>query len=195
MYTPKEFQIPDLEGISKSTITEHLGLYKGYVKNVNKISELMMEPEKHDEYALREARRRLAFEFDGMRNHEYYFASLEGGASELDPDSALHRKVSEQFGSFEDWLGNFKKYLATTRGVGWAMLGLDTHAGHLINYWVDEQHFGHLTGVQPIVALDMWEHSYVMDYPPSKKMDYVEAYFANFNWETSAKWFDEVSGK
>lgn len=74
------------------------------------------------------------------------------------------------------------KNLATTRGVGWAMLGYDKQTDTLIQYWVDEQHFGHLTGVQPIIALDMWEHSFVADYQPSGKKNYVEDFFANLNW-------------
>jgi Fe-Mn family superoxide dismutase len=191
MYEAKTFNIPSLDGISEQTIEEHLKLYEGYVKHVNKISELMMEPSKHDEYALKEARRRLAFEFDGMRNHEYYFSSFEDKANELPSDSSLYRAF-EPLGGFEAWLENFKKYLVTTRGVGWAMLGYDTQAERLVSYWVDEQHLGHLTGIQPIVALDMWEHSYCLDYPPSKKGEYIEAFFRNLNWQKPLEWFEQA---
>jgi Fe-Mn family superoxide dismutase len=47
---------------------------------------------------------------------------------------------------------------------------------------VEEQHLGHLVGLQPVLALDMWEHAYVYDYPTSEKKKYVEAFFANLNW-------------
>lgn len=189
-YEPRTFEIPDLDGISKQTIEEHLGLYEGYVKHTNKISDLI-ESDSVDEYALKEARRRLGFEFDGMRNHEYYFALFEGGSNELE-DSPLLSAIADEFGSFDEWLDYFKGNLAKTRGVGWAMLGYDMHTDQLIHYWIDEQHFGHLTGVQPIITLDMWEHSYCIDYPPSEKGKYIDAFFRNINWETAAGWYDEV---
>ena len=196
MYTPQTFDIPELDGISSKTIQEHLGLYKGYVTNLNTIRDMMGSPgdfpQDGGEYALKEARRRLAFEFDGMRNHEYYFSLLEGGAQEI-KDSALKSKIEDQFNSFDTWIANFQKYIVSMRGVGWAMLGYDAKQDLLLNYWVDEQHFGHLTGVQPILAVDMWEHSYAMDYAPSEKMKYVNAFFGNLNWSVAEKWFDEAS--
>lgn len=191
-YEAKSFEIPTLEGISEKTIKEHLGLYEGYVKNTNKIAQLVEEADKHDTYALKEAKRRLAFEFDGMRNHEYYFGLLARGASDPNEESALYEAISQEFGSFTKWLEGFKGRVAKTRGVGWAILGYDTHTDQLLNYWVDEQHLGHLTGVQPIVALDMWEHSYAMDYAPSEKSEYIEAFFRNISWSQAEEWFEEV---
>jgi Fe-Mn family superoxide dismutase len=84
------------------------------------------------------------------------------------------------------------KNLATTRGVGWAMLGYDKATDTLIQYWVDEQHFGHLTGVAPILALDLWEHSFVADYQPSGKKQYVEDFFKNLNWGVIEENFKKV---
>jgi Fe-Mn family superoxide dismutase len=191
-YMPKEFTIPELDGISRKAIEEHLKLYQGYVKNTNHILELLESPADHDSYAFKEAQHHLGFEFDGMRNHEYYFGSFVGGAKEL-PDSALAKKIIATFGSIDKWREYFQDSLATTRGIGWAMLGLDTHTDQLINYWVDEQHLGHLTGVQPLVALDMWEHSYLFDYTPGEKGQYIDAFFRNLNWETVARWYDEAA--
>lgn len=70
-----------------------------------------------------------------------------------------------------------------TRGVGWAVLWYDKKDDTLIANWVDEQHLGQLNGCEMILAIDMWEHAYVYDYPTSAKKDYVEAFFANLNWE------------
>lgn len=193
-YEAKTFDIPELDGISKKTIEEHLGLYEGYVKNFNTIQD-EIEKLGPDSYSAKEARRRMGFEFDGMRNHEYYFSLFEGGAKDMPSDSALATALSDAFESQEKWLEYFKGSVAKTRGVGWAILSYDTHAGELLNYWVDEQHLGHLTGVQPIITLDMWEHSYCIDYPPSEKGKYIDAFFRNVNWETAAQWFDEVKSK
>jgi superoxide dismutase, Fe-Mn family len=183
-FTPKTFNIPELSGISAKNIEEHLKLYKGYVTNANliitKLKEYSGDKEKNA-YAASELLRRFAFEFDGMRNHEIYFAQFEGGARALSETSTLKKALGEQVGSFEAFVENFKA-LAMTRGVGWAMLYYDRESGKFLATWVEEQHLGHLTGLSPILALDMWEHAYVYDYPTSEKKKYIEAFFANLNW-------------
>lgn len=191
MYTEQKFQIPELKGISKQNIEEHLKLYAGYVKHFNLVHEVV-ENQTIPEYARRETYRRQAFEFDGIRNHEYYFASLEGGPKAISESSALHKKIIDWTGSFETFLTIFKN-LTTTRGVGWAMLGYDKKTDRLIQYWVDEQHFGHLTGVTPILAIDLWEHAYVADYQPSGKKNYVEDFFSNLNWSVIEENFNNAT--
>jgi Fe-Mn family superoxide dismutase len=186
-YEEKKFNIGTLDGISEKTITEHLKLYSGYVKHLNLIHEIA-ENSANPEYARREAYRRQGFEFGGMRNHEYYFSLLEGGAIPLNPDSDLAKMIISQVGSIDSLMSAFKN-LASTRGPGWAMLGYDKHTNSLIQYWVDEQQMGHLPGIAPIIALDMWEHSYYLDYTPADKAKYVEAFFANLNWSVAEKFF------
>lgn len=179
-YTPQKFTLPELSGISKKNIEEHMKLYEGYVKNTNTIIEKMQSDPGASDYATKEMRRRLAFEFDGMRNHEYFFEQWEEGAVEPS-DSELIKKIESEFGSFENWKNDFIE-LAKTRGIGWAILYYDPIGGHLLNTWVDEQHLGHLTGLQVIVALDMWEHAFVYDYATSEKADYIDAWYKNLNW-------------
>ncbi len=184
-FTQKTFAIPELAGISSKNIEEHLKLYAGYVKFSNQIQSEMQELLKDSEknaYIIGEMNRRFAFEFNGMRNHEYYFASFVGGAKNLADDSKLKAELTNQYGSFENWLARFKA-TAMTRGIGWAMLYHDKETNKLLTSWVDEQHLGQLNGCQVILALDMWEHAYVYDYPTSEKKKYVEAFFANLNWE------------
>ena len=184
-FTTKTFELGELEGISPKTIEEHLKLYKGYVTNTNlifnKLQELKSEPEKNA-YILAELQRRLGFEFGGMRNHEYYFSSLSGGSKEINKEGALYKKIVEDWGSFETFLEHFK-FVAMTRGIGWSMLYFDKNSDKLIISWLDEQHIGHLAGASLVLCLDMWEHSYYLDYIPSEKKKYIEAFFANLNWE------------
>jgi Fe-Mn family superoxide dismutase len=182
-YTASTFTIPELKGISSKTIEEHVKLYEGYVKHANLIIDKIAEygSDETKAYEVGEMQRRFAFEFDGMRNHEFYFRSLEGGAAALAEDSALKSAIASQFGSFDAWLARFKA-IAITRGIGWAILYFDPHTDSLVNGWVDEQHLGHLTGLIPVLALDMWEHSFVADYQPSGKKKYVEDFFENVNW-------------
>ena len=186
-YTPLTFDIPNLSGISTETIKGHIGLYEGYVKHVNlirdKIAAYSNDPD-NNAYAISEMQRRLGFEFCGMRNHEYYFSQFEGGAKVL-PDGSLKNKIDQQWGSFEQWLERFRQ-IALTRGVGWAMLYHDPHTDQLVQTWVDEQHLGQLADLDIVLALDMWEHSYMRDYPASEKAKYVDSFFANLSWEVVA---------
>ena len=193
-YEEKKFNIPALKGISAKNIEEHLKLYAGYVKNTNLVLEKIAELSKdevNNAYMLGELQRRFGFEFCGMRNHEYFFASLEGGSASLTTDGVLEKAITKDFGSFDAWLSRFKA-IAMTRGIGWAMLYYDKQSGHLISHWVDEHHLGALTGLTPILALDMWEHSYIYDYPTSEKKNYIEAFFSNLNWETCEENFKKA---
>ena len=191
-FTAKTFQIPKLKGISEKNIEEHLKLYAGYVKFANYIQNQIVELGKDSEkwaYELGELQRRFAFEYDGMRNHEIYFSSLEGGSTPLSIDGALMKAIQKEWGTYYAFLSRMKA-VAMTRGIGWAMLYQDMTSGHMLMQWVDEQHLGHLQGLKPILALDIWEHSYVADYQPSGKKQYVEDFFANLNWSVVEKRFE-----
>lgn len=194
-FEEKKFEIPKLKGISEKNIEEHLKLYSGYVKNSNsvieKISELSQDLEKNS-YLISELFRRFSFEYNGIRNHEIYFESLSGGAKELTKDSELEKAFIETYPSLEIFITGFKN-MAMTRGVGWAMLWYDKTDKRLLTSWVDEQHLGQLSGCTPILALDMWEHSYVADYQPSGKKQYVEDFFTNLNWQKVEENFKQAT--
>ena len=184
-YIETKFNIPELKGISAKTTETHLKLYAGYVKHTNlildQITELSKDSEKNA-FALGELQRRFGFEFDGMRNHEYFFKQFEGGSTTLTTSGALHQAIEKEWGSFDAWLARFKA-IGMTRGIGWAILYYDAEADKLVNTWVDEQHLGQLTGLKFVLGLDMWEHSYLLDYAPADKKQYIDAFFDNLNWK------------
>ncbi len=197
-FNEKSFTIPELKGISAKNIEEHLKLYKGYVTNVNgniekisKLSQGMFRDGEDNGYLIAELFRRFSFEYNGMRNHEVYFASLSGGQKALNPESALAKKLVAECVSVDIFLMGFKN-IAMTRGVGWAVLWYDKKDDRLIASWVDEQHLGQLNGCEMILALDMWEHAYVYDYPTSAKKEYIEAFFENLNWEVIEENFNKA---
>lgn len=194
MFTEQKFNIPALTGISAKNIEEHLKLYAGYVKHANliqtKIKELLSQAEV-DTYTLGELNRRFGFEFDGMRNHEVYFKHFEGGAQSLSAESSLHKAISAKWGSLDSFLTAFKT-IATTRGLGWTILYVDSITKDLLIAWVDEQHLGHLVGATPVLALDCWEHAFVSDYLPSGRKAYIEDFFKNLNWSHPVSLFEGV---
>jgi len=193
-FEEKKFDIGELKGISPKNIEEHLKLYAGYVKHANHITERLEEMHKNNEdvYGRCELERRFGFEYNGMRNHEVYFDSLAGGAAALNPESELAKSITFLWGSYEQWLEQFKQ-IAMVRGVGWAMLYLDRKEHRLLMNWVDEQHIGQLQDCTLVLALDMWEHSFVADYQPSGKKQYVEDFFTNLNWSKVEENFNKAN--
>lgn len=184
-YSEQSFSLPELKGISQKAVDEHLKLYAGYVKHTNlildQIEELSKDSEKNA-FVLGELQRRFSFEFNGMRNHELYFEQFEGGSRDHPAESTVKAAIEKEWGSYVSWLARFKA-VALTRGIGWAMLYYDPKAGRLVHAWVDEQHLGQLNGLKLVLGLDMWEHSYMVDYAPSEKKKYVDAFFDNLNWQ------------
>lgn len=194
-YTPKEFDLPELSGLSKEQIDAHLGLYKGYVKHVNLIGEKLAAVRagelELDPYIVSELRRRFAFEFDGMRMHEYYFTQFEGGAKELGSESKLAQNVTEKYGGIEDFVTHIKE-VAGTRGIGWVVVYYDEVAKSVHTTFVADHELGQLAGLPIILALDVWEHAFMVDYLPSDKGKYLDAFFSNLNWSIVEKRFEAV---
>ena len=192
MYTPKQFTLPPLSGISEEQVTVHLGLYEGYVKHVNLIGEKLAAVRSGeltlDPYIVAELRRRFAFEFDGMRMHEYYFNQFEGGPHVLSPESVLAKIAGEKYGSVEGFVAHIKE-VAGTRGIGWVVVYQDQHVGTIHTTFVADHEVGQLSGLPIILALDMWEHAFMVDYRPAAKKEYVEAFFQNLNWSVVEKRF------
>jgi Fe-Mn family superoxide dismutase len=194
-FEEKKFNIGELKGISAKNIEEHLKLYAGYVTHSNsvlaKIEELSKDAETNMPI-LSGLQKRFGFEYNGMRNHEIYFDSLSGNASALKTDSELQKAITEEWGSYDAWLSLFKA-IATTRGVGWAILYFDKKEKRLLNAWIDEQHLGQLQDCTPLLALDMWEHAFVFDFQPSGKKQYIEAFFENLNWQVVENNFNNAN--
>ena len=183
-YEEKKFNLPNLKGLSDKQISEHLKLYAGYVKNTNDLRDRMdtiMRSSAPDAYTLGELRRRMGFEFNGMRLHEYYFDSL-GGDGKMSDESNLKNLVIDQYGSTDNWLAEIKN-TATMRGIGWAIVYYDPTIKALHTAWISDHELGHLASLPIILTIDVWEHAYLLDYLPSQRKDYIEAFFANLNWK------------
>lgn len=193
-YTPKTFEFRSLKGISEKTLTEHVTLYNGYVKHYNLATDLMTKyiNEPDAQYIITELNRRRSFEYNGIKNHEYYFADLSGEYTTLESGSSLSQKITETWGSFDAWRAEFEK-IAMTRGIGWAILSYDSESGILQNGWVDEQHLGQLNSTTHIMGIDMWEHSYVADYQSSGKKQYVADFLDQVSWGNAVERFQKHS--
>lgn len=171
-----------MEGFSDALLNNHFLLYKGYVTNTNKLMDTLASAIKDGktaspEYA--ELKRRLGWEFNGMRLHEYYFGNL-GGKTALAKDGRLSKWIANNFGTYENWLTDFKA-TGSIRGIGWTILYHDTTSDRLFNQWINEHDTGHPSGCQPILVLDVFEHAFITDYG-LKRADYIEAFIKNISW-------------
>lgn len=182
-YSAKDYsQLVGMEGFSDALLKNHFTLYQGYVANTNKLLEAlsgMLKDGKTGTPEFAELKRRLGWEFNGMRLHEYYFENL-GGKAGLDPNGKLSKKLVSDFGSYELWQQDFKS-TGAMRGIGWCILYQDAANGKLINFWINEHDVSHPAGCRPILIMDVFEHAFMLDYG-LKRADYIEAFFRNIEW-------------
>jgi len=197
VYEPLNFdRLLGTGGFSDQLLKNHFTLYQGYVTNTNKLVENLgtfLKEGKTGTPEHAELRRRFGWEFNGMRLHEYYFGNMTKGGRELDRDSKFYKKVTEDFGSYENWEKDFRA-VGTMRGIGWAMLYYDPVAGRLFNFWINEHDVGHPSGANPILIMDVFEHAFMIDYG-LKRADYIEAFFKAIDWTVVVNRFNEASTK
>lgn len=195
-YTARTFALPTLTGLSADQIAVHLALYEGYVKHTNlildTIKNLREEDAEKNAFVINELRRRLGFEFDGMRMHEYYFEQLEGDSTVASTEGDLRTAADQKYGSWDGFIAHLQE-VAGTRGIGWVVVYFDKTLGTLHTAWVDDHQLGQLSGLPVILAIDLWEHAYMVDYKPAQKKTYVEAFLANVNWTVVEKRFADAS--
>lgn len=180
-YQEQQFGLGDMQGLSAKQIDVHLKLYAGYVKNVNailaKIEELKADSA-GNALALAELTRRFPFEFNGMRLHELYFEALGGNGA---TNGTLAEALAKQWGSVDAWRTEFRA-VGMLRGIGWTLLTYDAKAGIFHNIWVNDHELGHLADLRVLLAMDVWEHAFLIDYLPAQRADYINAFFTNLNW-------------
>jgi len=184
-YKPRNFPLSGLTGISDKTLEMHFGLYEGYVNETNLLTERLAELDrdgkaaKNSAYA--EMKRHLSYEYGGMILHEYYFDNL-APKGKGKPSSELTQAFEQSFGGLGAWRDDF---VATggMRGVGWAVVFRDPATGRLSNQWITLHEQGAPAGFAPILVMDAWEHAFLLDYKPAERGKYIEAFFANVNWQ------------
>lgn len=189
MYEAKKFRsIKELNGISEKTMTEHYKLYEGYVKKYNEITEKLSSVDldsANQTYSdIRALKVDLTFAIGGIKNHELYFNHLGGGGVPL-PGKMLEQ-ITKDFGSFEAWQKDIKATAMAARG--WAWLAYDWDFKKLFNYIGDAQNSFPVWNATPLLALDVYEHAYFLDFA-TKRADYIETFFQNLDWDWLEKYF------
>jgi Fe-Mn family superoxide dismutase len=180
-------ELYELDGISRESVEAHYKLYQGYVNKRNEILgrlasvDLASANQVYSE--LRALKVELSFAVGGIKNHEIYFEHLGGPGGE--PDGAFAGLVKRDFGSVDAWRGDLKA--TGMGGRGWAWTAYDWDEGRLFNYIGDAQNTFPIWNATPLVALDVYEHAYFLDYQ-TDRASYIDAFFSNLDWDVVNDW-------
>ncbi len=172
----------ELEGISSASVRAHYRLYEGYVAKRNEILAKLADADlasANQTYSqLRALKLDLTFAIGGIKNHELYFAHLGGGGGA--PTGAFGALVERDFGSAEAWRADLKA--TGMAGRGWAWTAYDWDEGRLFTYLGDAQNTFPVWNATPLVALDVYEHAYFLDYQ-TDRASYIDAFLDNLDWD------------
>jgi superoxide dismutase, Fe-Mn family len=182
-------RILQLNGISGKAVEEHLKLYKGYV---NKSNEILQKLETVDRSTanqvyseVRSLKVELSFALAGKQNHEIYFSHLKPDGGE--PKGALMKQIEQDFGGFDKYVADLKASGISARGWSWTVWFPEMRK--LLN-WVGDSQNTYLTwNLKPVLALDVYEHAYFMDYGVDRGK-YIDAFVRNIDWDTVAANFE-----
>jgi Fe-Mn family superoxide dismutase len=177
---PLPFDPAKLDGLSeKLIVSHHDNNYAGAVKRLNQVQQQIGSlPKDAAPYQLGSLKREELIATNSMILHELYFANLGGGGRAKGTVTAL---IQAQYGGLDTWEAEFRLAgLSLGGGSGWVILSFDPYGGALHTCWAAD-HTHSLAGGVPLLVMDMYEHSYHMDYGANAK-GYVDAFFRNINW-------------
>ena len=186
---PRELkpELLELNGISRASVEAHYKLYQGYVAKRNEILGRLADVDlaaANQVYSeVRALKVELSFAVGGIKNHEIYFEHLGGDGG--DPDGAVAQLIKRDFDSIADWAADLKA--TGMGGRGWAWTAYDWDEGRLFNYIGDAQNTYPIWNATPLVALDVYEHAYFLDYG-TDRASYIDAFFQNLDWGVVNDW-------
>jgi Fe-Mn family superoxide dismutase len=191
---PRELKpaLLELDGISRASIEAHYKLYQGYVNKRNdvlgKLAGVDLAAANQVYSELRALKVDLSFAIGGIKNHEVYFAHLGGPGG--DPTGAIGGLITRDFGSVDVWRTDLKA--TGMAGRGWAWTAYDWDEQRLVNVIGDAQNTFPIWNATPLVALDVYEHAYFLDYQTDRG-SYIDAFFGNLDWDVVNGWIDAYS--
>ncbi len=177
----------ELDGISRETVEAHYKLYQGYVNKRNEILgkldgvDLGSANQVYSE--IRALKVDLTFAIGGIKNHEIYFEHLGGAGG--DPSGIFGDLVKRDFGSVDAWRADLKA--TGMGGRGWAWTAYDWDEQRLFNYIGDAQNTFPVWNATALVALDVYEHAYFIDFG-TDRAGYIDAFLNNVDYDVVNDW-------
>jgi Fe-Mn family superoxide dismutase len=183
-----------VKGMSERLIVSHYeNNYGGAVKRLNLIDEKLAELDVASAagFLINGIKREQLITMNSMILHEVFF---DGLGDESEPEPGLHDALARDFGSFERWRAEFVAMgKALGGGSGWVLLSWSPRDRKFINQWASD-HCHTLAGGTPILALDMYEHSYHMDFG-AKAASYVDTFMQAIRWQNADRRFSEIANR
>ena len=181
---PLGFDPSKLNGLSEKLIKSHWeNNYGGSVRALGVVKKQLADALANKDtppYIYNDLKREHLMRTGSVVLHEYYFDNLGGGGK---PDTAMRTALGDAFGDFDTWETEFRRIgLGLGGGSGWVVLGYNFHTQQIENYWMWDHLHGPAT-TMPLLVMDMYEHSYQMDYGAATAK-YIDAFFQNIRWET-----------
>ena len=191
--------VGNLTGFSPKQVEQHLKLYEGYVKKINEIrAEIekipFAERKANSNFSygkFSELKRRESVPYNGVYLHEMYFDNLGGPASA--PAADLAKAIEGSFGSQSNWEEDLRACAETATG-GWVLLTYDRIDGKLHHNQVWEHSNGIMINQEHLLALDTWEHAFMIDFGTDKKA-YLGAFLQNVKWKVVAERFAQATAR
>ncbi len=180
----------NLDGISEDTMTEHQAMYERFVQRYNEIVTILGQVNRTPEHAsstyspIRVLKVELTYTLGGVRNHELYFKQLGGEGGK--PGGDLAKQIDQWFGSFDEWVTDLTSTAIASRG--WAWLAWDRDGQYLFNYAGDAHNTFPIWNAAPLVALDVYEHAYYLDFKQDRQ-GYIKAFLNNLDWNVIGERF------
>jgi Fe-Mn family superoxide dismutase len=185
--------IGSVKGLSEKQLRAHFGLYQGYVKKLNEIEQKLQSADRsaanYSFGEFSELKRREAVAFNGTYLHELYFENLNGASTEA--SAALKEAINASFGSWDAWVTDVKASATST--PGWVLLTYNRRDGKLHNYIMFEHHIGLPVDQEILMALDCWEHAFMVDYA-TDKASYLKVFFENVDWSVVSGRLSRAAG-
>ena len=187
MYTSISLNYSSLEPfISKKNLEEH---YKIYLKYLNKLNELLTTTStiyskaylvQHIDVLPLSIRGEVLYNLSGVINHELYFFGLSNDNNQ-NANTRLMDDIIKNFGSYENFKEEFTKQALNLKGSGYTFLVMDNNKKfRILN--TSNQDNPYYYGYVPIMALDIWEHAYYLDYY-SNRIDYINNFFDKIDYQ------------
>lgn len=187
------FDVSKSNGLSAKLIKSHLeNNYGGSVKALNEVRKRLNELRQAKDvpsYVYNDLKREHLMRTGSVINHELYFNNLGGNGK---VSGAAQKYISQAFGTFNNWEVEFRKIAeGLAGGSGWVILAYNKQLKTLENYW-SYDHMHGLFATTPLLVMDMYEHSYHLDYGAAAGK-YIDAFFRNINWDEVSKRFEAFS--
>ena len=175
-----------LKGVSDKQLQAHFKLYEGYVNKYNEIREKLSTQDKtaanYSFGAFSELKRREAVAYNGALLHQLYFENLSGQGGE--PSEEIKHAVTQSFGNWSVFVQDIKSSAIST--PGWVIVTVDPQDKQVHTWIMYEHHIGYPANHTVILALDCWEHAFMIDYG-TNKAEYLRAFLENIDWEVVNK--------